>query len=144
MRGFRKDLFNRAAVTRRRRGDFVKENIKAALLSGLVLPGLGQILRGRRVKGGILLLLVTVLLIAAMLVLASLFQDLLHASRLAGGMDGAVLAERLRARAPSALWMGIAFLCLWCYAVADALLDSGKGEGAETDVGQTEHRGGKR
>lgn len=121
----------------------MKENIKAALLSGLVLPGLGQIFRGRRLKGGILVLLVTVLLLAALFVLASVFRDLLHAARLAGGMDGAMLAERLRAWAPSALLMGIAFLCLWCYAVADALLDSGKGKEASTEMGEKENHSGK-
>lgn len=41
----------------------MKENIKAAILSALVLPGLGQILSGRRLKGWILAVLSILMLI---------------------------------------------------------------------------------
>ncbi|MRR34063.1 hypothetical protein EG829_05080 [bacterium] len=107
----------------------MRENIKAALLSALVLPGVGQFYRGRKLKGGILILLVTILLLAAAVLLAAVVRDFMHAARLAGDMDAALAAGLLRSWAPAALWLGGAFFCLWLYGVVDALLDNGKKNG---------------
>jgi len=76
-------------------------------------------------KGGILVLLVTILLLAGAFLVAAIVRDFMQASRLAGDMDAALAAGLLRSWAPAALWLGGAFFCLWLYGVADALLDSG-------------------
>jgi hypothetical protein len=106
----------------------MKENIKAALLSALVLPGVGQIFRGHKLKGGILILSVTILLLAAFILAAVAMQDVLHGSGSAGTMDPVAVAGRLRTWIPAALWLAGALLCLWVYGIADALLSSGKNE----------------
>lgn len=107
----------------------MKENIKAALLSALVLPGAGQIYRGRRLKGAILVIAVTFLLIVGFILVVMAVQDALQGSGSPSGMDPVALAERLRGWLPAMLWLGGAFLCLWVYGVADALLGTGKKNG---------------
>ncbi len=44
----------------------MKKNIKALLLSALILPGLGQLYKGDKVKGGIMIALVNIFLLAAL------------------------------------------------------------------------------
>lgn len=116
----------------------MKDTVKAALLSALVLPGVGQLYRGRRLKGGILVLSVTLLLIAALVCAAMVGQDIVRTTGSSGPMDPVAVAARLRDWLTPALWLLGAFLCLWLYGVADALLDSGnrkdpdeKGDGHE-------------
>jgi TM2 domain-containing membrane protein YozV len=105
------------------KGKLMKENMKAALLSALILPGVGQFYLGRKLKGAILVLFVTLLLLVAVILAVMAIQDALRGS---GGMDPVVLAARLSNWVPAALWLLGVFLCLWVYGVADALLGAGK------------------
>jgi hypothetical protein len=104
----------------------MKEKMKAALLSALVLPGVGQIFLGRKVKGAILVLFVTVLLLVAVIMGAMAIQDALRGIGSVGVMDPVIIADRLRGWVPAAMWLLGAFLCLWVFGVADALLGPGK------------------
>ena len=103
----------------------MKNRIKCTLLSALVLPGLGQLCQGRRVKGGIMIVLDNVF------ILAGLFIALRSAGKLMlAGRHGALDAERVLAGiqtdAPYARWMLGGFLLLWVYGVIDAALDQGE------------------
>jgi TM2 domain-containing membrane protein YozV len=108
------------------KGKPMKENMKAALLSALVLPGVGQLYRGRKLKGSILVLFVTLLLLVAVILAVMAIQDALRGTGGPGGMDPVILAGRLSNWVPAALWLLGAFLCLWVYGIADALMDAGK------------------
>lgn len=105
----------------------MRKNVTAALLSGLILPGIGQIYRGRKLKGAVMVLLVTILLLVFFIFLASVMQECMQAARLHGNMDEALLAGILRRRLPVALWLGGGFFCIWLYGVVDALLDKDPG-----------------
>jgi hypothetical protein len=111
----------------------MKENVKAMLLSALVLPGVGQIYRGRAVKGGILIALVSLVLLIFVVLAALALQEILQVVRVSGSVDPRAVAEILRARLPAFLWLGGILLCLWLYGVVDALRDRGpdNGEGRE-------------
>ena len=95
----------------------MKKSIAAPLCSGLVIPGLGQILNQQLKKGLILLALVFLLFVAAAVKLAFIVKamargpDLGEASRQAGVSPGDFF-----------FLAGIlgAFAILWVYAVADA------------------------
>ena len=100
----------------------MKENMKAALLSALVLPGVGQFYRGRKVKGAILVPVPSCCL--------SPSSWLRWPSRTcswgpgSGGMDPCRCCRLSNGFRP--LWLLGAFLCLWVYGVADALLGGGR------------------
>ncbi len=109
--------------------DYMKDNMKAALMSALILPGVGQIYRGSRLKGGLMVLSVTILLMTAFIVGAMAMQDALRGTVASGAVDAAEIAGRLRAWLPAVYWLGGGLLCLWIYGVADAFLAGDKREG---------------
>jgi hypothetical protein len=95
----------------------MKKTMTAPLCSGLVIPGLGQILNRQIRKGLILMGLVFVLLIAGVLKLSSILnsmshlKDLTDSSRVAqiSGGDMLVIAG-----------VSGAFALIWLYSVVDA------------------------
>lgn len=103
----------------------MKLNIKAALLSAFVLPGLGQLASGRRVRGGILLFLANIFLLATLFLLLQKLGPVLVEARLAGAVDPAAVAAKLAAGAPAARVLLACFAGLWCFGVVDALFDRG-------------------
>lgn len=105
----------------------MKLNMKAALLSAFVLPGLGQIASGRRVKGGVLLFLANCFLLAALFLLLQKIGPILVEAQLTGSVDAAAIAGKLAAGAPFAKVLLACFGGLWCFAVIDALMDRGAG-----------------
>lgn len=111
----------------------MKNNVKAALLSALVLPGVGQIYRGRLVKGGILLALVTIVLLIFVFLVVMSIHDLLEVARVSGRIDAASLTELLRGRMPGTVSLGGIFLCIWIYSVVDALFGAGSRNEANND-----------
>lgn len=103
----------------------MKINVKAALLSAFVLPGLGQIVSGRRVKGAVIIVLANVFLLAAFVVLLRGMGPVLLEARLTGQVDAVGIANKLEAGAPAARGLLAVFAGLWFYAVIDALLGRG-------------------
>ena len=104
----------------------MKKRIKCVALSALVLPGLGQLCLGRRLKGGVMILLDNVFILAALYIAARSAGKLMLA-----GVGGAIKPEKVLAAvqvdAPYARWVLGAFLVLWVYGVVDAALDKGSG-----------------
>ena len=98
---------------------------KFVALSAFVLPGLGQLCLGRRVKGGVMILLDNVFILAALYIALRSVGKLM----LAGGgrpLDAEKLLAGVRADSPYAFWVLGGFLLLWVYAVVDAALDRGE------------------
>ena len=98
--------------------------IKAVALSALVLPGLGQLYRGSRVKGGVMILLDNVFILGA------LFVALRSAGKLmVAGREGALAPEQvlnaIQADAPYVKYLLGAFMVLWAYGVVDAVFYKG-------------------
>ncbi len=103
-------------------------HLKAALLSALVLPGLGQLYKKDRVKGVVLLVLVNIFLICAVFFVLQGMGQLFVGVRLTGSADAAKILENLHARYPAVRLLLAGFLALWAYGVADALLSGKKGD----------------
>jgi TM2 domain-containing membrane protein YozV len=115
----------------------MRVHVKAALLSAFVLPGLGQLYKGNRVKGVVLILLVNVFLLAALYFVMQGMGELVVKSRVSGTADVAGILDTLQGRSPAARWLLAAFFALWAFAVADALFAKAdarkeKGEGKKT------------
>lgn len=105
----------------------MNKNIKAALLSAFVFPGLGQLHKGCRLKGFILIFAVNILfLIAIALVLKAIYALSLSAGGLSGTTDPAKTADLILSGNPAFAWLLAMFGCLWLYGILDALLSSPK------------------
>jgi len=111
----------------------MKKWITAPLCSGLVIPGLGQILNQQIRKGLILLGLVFLVFVAGAVKLAFIISSMAHAPDLSATSLQAVLSEG------DLGWMaGIlaAFAVLWVYAVVDAFWVAFRSERSLGDEGR--------
>ncbi len=101
----------------------MKVNIKAALLSAFVLPGLGQLYKGKRLKGIILILMVNVFLILALFTVLRGLGPFILAAKTSGTVDASKVAAHLQSSSPAARLLLTAFFGLWVFGIIDALLD---------------------
>jgi hypothetical protein len=94
-------------------------NLKAVILSALVIPGLGQLHKGEKLKGAIIIALVNLFLLAALFVI---FQTVGHllVGKVTGSIDPTAVLENLKTHSPLARWLLAAFSGLWIYSVVDA------------------------
>lgn len=101
----------------------MNKKLTALLLSAFVLPGLGQLYLGRKVIGGIIIVLVNVVLILALFVLLRGLSPVI-ASKIAGGAISITPAEVMKAL-DGATGFGkavlAAFFLLWTLSVVDIL-----------------------
>ena len=104
----------------------MKIHVKAALLSALVLPGLGQLYKGDRTKGVLLIISVNIFIMVALYMLIRHVAPLILSSRMNGAFDTQVILERLHGRGPAVRLLLAAFCVLWMYSWIDAAV--GKSE----------------
>ncbi len=99
----------------------MSRNIKAALLSAFVFPGLGQIYKGCRKKGIILILAVNVVFVAAIAVVIGEIYQAAFSGNLSATPNPVMTAERILHGTPAITVLLALFACLWIYGVLDAL-----------------------
>jgi TM2 domain-containing membrane protein YozV len=109
----------------------MKKNIKAVLLSALVLPGLGQLYKGDKVKGGIMIALVNIFLLAALFLVMQGMGKLLVTAQFSGMAAAERVVEGLKEKSPAVRALLAAFFILWAYGVVDALFHKEKGKWKE-------------
>jgi uncharacterized membrane protein len=98
----------------------MKKAIVSPLCSGLIIPGLGQIINQDLKKGLLLLGGVFVAFIAGIIKLVCLIRSI-FASGAGDITDPEVIMARLRSEDVTLLWVvGAVFAVLWIYAVLDA------------------------
>ena len=109
----------------------MKKYIFSPLCSGLLIPGLGQILNNELKKGLLLLGAVFILFVVGTIRLAFLIKFLLSQSPTT---DAMVIMENIKGQTLLSLWIlaGL-FALIWLYSVVDAFrtgrrLESRKGE----------------
>jgi TM2 domain-containing membrane protein YozV len=101
----------------------MSRRFKAVLLSAFVLPGLGQLYRGRRLKGGILIAMVNIFILAALFLAMRGLGKLMLAGQVAGSLESGKVLEAIQQDSPAGRWLLAAFCGLWLYSVVDAVLD---------------------
>lgn len=111
----------------------MKKSIAAPLCSGLVIPGLGQILNQQLKKGLILLGLVFVLFVTAAVKLAFIVKAMARVPDL-----GDVSPQAVVSSGDLFFLAGVlaAFALLWLYAVADAFWVAFRSERSSGDKGK--------
>jgi len=100
----------------------MKIHVKAALLSAFVLPGLGQLYKGDRVKGVIIIVLVNIFLLLALVLVLREMAPLILAAKMSGEIDAGKVLKHLQAAGPTARLLLAAFCGLWLYGLIDAAL----------------------
>ncbi len=99
----------------------MSRNIKAALLSGLVFPGIGQIYKGCRLKGVILICAVNILFLLAIAVALKEIYQLSVSGSLSGTQASLVTVDRILRGNPAFSRLLAVFAGLWLYGILDAL-----------------------
>lgn len=102
------------------------QNIKATFLSAFLLPGLGQLAKGDKVKGGIFILLVNIFLLAALFMLLRGMGPVLLAAKTSAPPDVIRTIETIRQNSPEARWLLWGFGILWLAGILDAAFSKEK------------------
>lgn len=98
----------------------MQKAIISPLFSGLVIPGLGQIINQDLKKGIIILCAVFALFVVGIIRLLQIINSVFRSGH-TDLSDPQALMARLGAEDMTLLWfLGVAFAILWIYAVADA------------------------
>lgn len=106
----------------------MNKKMKALLLSAFVLPGLGQLYLGRKLAGGILLVLVNLVLLLALFVVLRGLSPVI-ASKIAGGAISISPTEVINALDGATMFgkaVLAAFCLVWAFSVVDILKFKGK------------------
>ena len=98
----------------------MKINVKAMLLSAFLLPGIGQLYKGEKVKGAVFLLLVNIFLLAAIFVVLKKMGGFLLTARVSGPEEALKLLDSITRSSPEAGWLLAGFTLIWGVAVVDA------------------------
>ncbi|WP_136515301.1 hypothetical protein [Geomonas edaphica] len=98
--------------------------IKSVALSALVLPGLGQLYRGSRLKGGVMILLDNIFILGALFVALRSAGKLMVAGR-EGGLTPEQVVSAIQVDAPYAKYLLGGFMIVWAYGVVDAVFYKG-------------------
>jgi len=108
----------------------MKQKFLAALLSALVVPGLGQIINHQIKKGIIFMVIVFILLIAGTVQLAILLSASIRGGQVLNPLDTLSVLQHLRYQDLSALWIIVSiFGIVWLYSLVDAFLGGRKKQG---------------
>jgi hypothetical protein len=103
----------------------MKINIKAMLLSALLLPGIGQLYKGEKVKGAVFLVLVNIFLLAALFIVLKKMGGFLLTARVAGPEEALKLLDAITQSSPEIGWLLAGFALLWGAAAVDAAKEKG-------------------
>ena len=111
----------------------MNKNIKALLLSAFVLPGIGQLYKGEKVKGAVFLILVNIFLFASIFIVLKKMGAFLLTARISGREEALKLLESITASSPEIGWLLAGFAILWGVGVVDAAMPLKKQDDRETD-----------
>jgi len=95
-------------------------NIKATLLSALLLPGIGQLYKGEKVKGAVFLVLVNCFLLAALFIVMKKMGSFLVTAQLSGSQEALKQLDSITRSSPEIGWLLAGFAVLWGASVVDA------------------------
>lgn len=98
----------------------MKTQIKAALLSALVFPGLGQLYKGDRIKGVIIFVWVNIILLVLFCLVLQRLMPLFFSAQASGVVDLTKVFERLHPVGSTTRLLMAAFGGLWFYSWIDA------------------------
>lgn len=102
------------------KGALMQINFKALLLSAFILPGIGQLYKGEKLKGAVFLVLVNIFLLAALFIVLRKMGSFLVTARISGPQEALTLLDSITKSSPEIGWLLSGFTLLWGVAVVDA------------------------
>jgi len=112
----------------------MKKAILSPLCSGLVIPGLGQVINQQVKKGVTMLAVIFVLLVVFTVHMYRIITDVIQSGALKTN-DPVVIMNKIKAEDLSGLWLLLgAFFVLWVYSVIDAFLGGRKADKLDEGV----------
>jgi hypothetical protein len=106
----------------------MKIHIKAAFLSALVFPGIGQLYKGDRVKGVMIFVCVNILLLISICLALQRLLPLIFLTQGSGFPEMTKILERLRSGGAASRLLLEMLGGLWFYSWIDASLGKKRGE----------------
>lgn len=100
----------------------MKRTITALLLSALVLPGLGQLYLGRKVRGIAIILLVNLLLLLTLFVIMKGLAPVIASKVVSGTFKPSDALEALQGVTGFARALLAGFALLWAYSIVDLVV----------------------
>ncbi len=85
-----------------------------------MLPGIGQLYKGEKIKGVIFLVLVNIFLLAALFTVLKKMGSFLVTARMSGPQEALNLLDTITKSSPEIGWLLAGFTLLWGIAVVDA------------------------
>jgi len=114
----------------------MKIYMKAALLSAFVFPGLGQLIKGNRIKGMILIGIVNIILLVLVCLILQKLLPIILSSQNSDVLDMKYIMERMHVGGP-ALRLFSATLCgLWIFGWIDAAVENRERNNGLTNIGK--------
>ena len=110
----------------------MKVNFKAFLLSAFLLPGIGQLYKGDKVKGVIYLLLVNIFLLGSVFIVMKKMGSFLLTARISGTREALQLLEGINRTSPEIGWLLAGFAMIWGAAAVDAAFARPAGDGSSS------------
>lgn len=99
----------------------MQTKFKAALLSAFIFPGLGQIYKGCKARGFVIIFAVNILLLVIFALLLREIYQLMISGRFSTTADPVAMARAVIGEAPGLNPLFWTLLCVWVYGIADAL-----------------------
>lgn len=97
----------------------MKRTVLALLLSGFVLPGLGQLYLGRKARGIALILLVNLLLLLSVFVLMKGLSPVIASRIMSGAVDSRELMTSINESSGFGRALLAGFFLIWAYSIGD-------------------------
>jgi len=111
----------------------MNKSVKALLLSAFLLPGMGQLYKGEKVKGAVFLVLVNIFLLASIFIVLKKMGAFLLTVRISGREEALKLLESITTSSPEIGWLLAGFAILWGASVVDAAMSPRKPDKKDTD-----------
>lgn len=98
----------------------MNKKVKAALLNAFVLPGLGQLMLGRKIRGFVCIMLVNLIILAALFIVLKALSPAI-ATQIAGGapLSVAQISDSIGSSRFFGQGILVAFVTVWFFALVD-------------------------
>ncbi|MCL2760465.1 MAG: hypothetical protein FWD70_02320 [Desulfuromonadales bacterium] len=112
----------------------MSRRINAVLLSAFILPGLGQLYKGDKIKGVIFIFLVNIFFLIALFIVLKNMGNFLITARISGQTEAMGVLNSIQQHSSGVAWLMFGFVIIWIAAIVDAAKSEGHSSLSETET----------